>query len=177
MDERINRSASGPPSIPQSRISLPCLLTSPGVWYCVALLVAAAFFVHSLLTAGPVWDEVEEFRKLGLQLSFAGGVLSGATGQTFRSIPGDSAFYGTGTVFLPYVFSYLIDIVWLKGAVHTYEHSYSVLLHILTFLCAIAAAAYTRRLVSLVTEDRDAGLLAGAALLLTPFWTGYGFFD
>ncbi len=141
------------------------------------MLVAAAFFVHSLLTAGPVWDEVEEFRKLGQQLSFAGGVLSGATGQTFHSIPGDAAFYGTGTVFLPYVFSYLIDIVWLKGAVHTYEHSYSLLLHILTFLCAIAAAAYTRRLVSLVTEDRDAGLLAGAALLLTPFWTGYGFFD
>ena len=103
--------------------------------------------------------------------------MSGATGQTFHSLPGDSAFYGAGTVFLPYVVSRLIDIVWLKQAAHTYEHSYSVLLHVLTFLCAIAAAAYTRRLVSLVTGDRDAGFLAGTMLLLTPFWIGYGFFD
>ena len=141
------------------------------------MLVAAAFFVHSLLSAGPIWDEVEEFRKFGEQLSFAKGVLSGAAALTFHAIPGDSAFYGMGSVFLPYALSYLIDIVWLKETVHSYEHSYSVLLHIQTFLCAIAAAAYTRRLVSLVTDDRDAGALAGTALLLTPFWTGYGFFD
>ena len=71
----------------------------------------------------------------------------------------------------------MIDLLWLKEPVHIYEHSYTVLLHILTFLCAIVAAAYTRKLVDLVTGDRDAGFLAGAMLLLTPFWTGYGFFD
>jgi len=161
MDERINRSASEPFSISQSRFSRMRLLTSPTVWYRAAMLVAVAFFVHSLLSAGPVWDETEEFLKLRAQLSFAGDILSGATGGTFHSLPGDSAYYGAGTVFLPYVLSYLIDNVWLKEAVHTYEHSYSVLLHILTFLYAIAAAAYTRRLVSLVTGDRDAGFLAG----------------
>jgi len=177
MLERINRSASEPFSISQIRFSPPRLLTSPAVWYRAALLLAAALFVHSLLSAGPVWDETEEFRKLGEQLSFVRNILSGATGLTFHSLPNDSAYYGLGSVFVPYVLSYLIDIVWLKQAVHTYEHSYSVFLHILTFACAIAAAAYTRRLVSVVTGDRDAGFLAGSALLLIPFWTGYGFFD
>jgi hypothetical protein len=141
------------------------------------MLLAAALFAHSLLRAGPVWDEVEEFGKLSAQLSFAGNVLSGAPGLTFHSLFGDSAYYGAGTVFLPYVLSYLIDIVWMKLPAHTYGHSYSILLHVLTFLCAIAAAAYTRRLVSLVTGDRDAGFLAGATLLLIPYWIGYGFFD
>ena len=149
MDQRINRSASEPHSISQSRFSLTRLLTSPAVWYRAAMLVATALFVHSLLSGGPAWDEPEEFGKLRVQLSFAADIFSGATGRTFRSLPGDSAFYGAGTVFLPYAFSYLIDIVWLKEAVH----------------------------ISLVTADRDAGFLAGATLLLTPFWIGYGFFD
>jgi hypothetical protein len=177
MDDGINRSIAEPLLVSPGRLSLPRMLANPSVWYRAAMLVAVALFVHSLLSAGPVWDEADEFEKLRTQLSFAGDILSGATGRTFRSLPGDSAFYGAGTVFIPYVLSYLIDIVWQKETVHAYEHSYSVLLHALTFLCAIAAAAYTRRLVSLVTGDRDAGFLAGAMLLLTPFWIGYGFFD
>lgn len=153
-----------------TKFSLPTLA------YRLALLVAVAFFCHSLLTAGPVWDEPEEFAKLGEQLSFALSVLSGATGQTFHALPGDHAFYGVGTTLPPYTLSYLVDVVWLKR-LHTYDHSYSTILHILTFLFAIAAASYTRRLVSLVTDDREAGLLAGAMLLFTPFWIGNGFFD
>lgn len=153
------------------------LLTDPLVWYWAAMVMAASVFLHSLLTAGPVWDETEEFGKLKLQLSFARSVLSGASGPSFHSLPGDSAYYGVGTVLPPYVLSYLIEIVLLKRPVLTYEDSYSVLLHSLTFLCMIAAIIYTRRLVSLVTGNRDVGLLAGAVLLLTPFWIGYGFFD
>jgi hypothetical protein len=101
MHERTNRPASEPFSISQGRFSPPRLLTNPAVWYRAAMLLAVALFVHSLLSAGPVWDEVEEFTKLSAQLSFAGNVLSGATGLTFHSLLGDYAYYGAGTVFFP----------------------------------------------------------------------------
>jgi hypothetical protein len=177
MEDGINRSVAEPPLVSPVRFSLTRMLTSPGVWYWAALVLSAAFFIQSLLSTGPIWDEVDEFRKLRLQLVYAGDVLSGAAGLSFHLLPSDTAFYGVGSVALPYYLSHRIDILWLKETVHSYQHSYSVLLHILTFLCAIAAADYTRRLVSLVTEDRDTGFLAGAMLLLTPFWIGYGFFD
>ena len=161
MDDGINRATFKSLSISRIRILLSHWLTSPTVWYLAAILFAAACFVGSLLGAGPAWDEIDEFDKLRAQFSFARGIFSGATGLTFHSLPGDFAYYGMGTIFFPYVLSYLIDILWMKQAVHQYHHSYSVLLHALTFLCAIAAAAFTRRLVSLVTADRDAGLPGG----------------
>src|SRR5581483_5705919 len=153
------------------------LLTNPAFWYAAAIVIATCFFLHSLLSAGPVWDEREEFIKLKAQLDFARDVLSGKTGMTFHSLPADYAYYGIGSVLPPYVLSYLIDIVWLKKSVHSYENSYSILLHLLTFFCAIAGVEYTRRLVSLVSGSREAGFMAGAALALTPIWTGYAFFD
>jgi hypothetical protein len=156
---------------------MPRLLTSPAAWYVAAIIVVACFFLDSLLSAGPVWDELEEFVKLKAQLDFATDILSGKTGMTFHSLPGDYAYYGIGSVLPPYVLSYLIDIVWLKKSVHSYENSYSLLLHVLTFLFAIAAVEFTRRLVSLVSGSREAGYLAGATLVLIPFWTGYAFFD
>jgi hypothetical protein len=141
------------------------------------MLIAAGPFLNSLLSAGPVWEEPDEFGKLTEQLAFARDVLLGSSDRTFRSIPGDRAFYGIGTVLPAYALSYLIDIVWLKGAAHTFERSYSLLLHLLTFLCAIAGVHYTRRLVGQATRERETSFLAGTALLVTPFWIGYGFFD
>ena len=82
-----------------------------------------------------------------------------------------------GAVLIPYVLSHLIDITWLKQTAHTYEHSYSIILHVLAFVCAIAAVDYTRRLVSLVTGRAETGFLAGIALVVTPAWIGYAFFD
>jgi hypothetical protein len=166
-----------PRSKPGVRHRLPPLLADPAVWYWAAMLLATCLFLHSLLTAGPVWDEPEEFAKLKSQLEFAANFLSGNTDLSFRFLPGDSAYYGAGTVLIPYALSYLIDIVWLRRPVHSYDHSYSVFLHILTFLCAIVAVVYVRRLVVLVTGNRDVGIFAGLTLLLTPFWIGYGFFD
>src|ERR1700712_77190 len=177
MEDEINRATFGSRSIVRIRLFLSRWLTSPTVWYRTAILFAASCFVCSLLSAGPAWDEIDEFDKLTAQFSFASSIFSGASGLTFHSLPGDTAYYGMGTIFIPYVLSYLIDILWLKQAVHQYDHSYSVLLHVLTFLGAIAAAAFTRRLVSLLTADRDTGLLAGTMLLLIPYWTGSGFFD
>lgn len=168
---------AGPLSRAAIRYGLLPRLTDPAGWYRAAMIIAACLFVHSLLAAGPAWDEPEEFGKLKSQLTFAADVLSGKRDLTFRSLPADSAYYGTGTVLIPYALSYLIEIGWLKRPVHNYEHSYSLILHFLTFLCSIAAVAYTRRLVASVTESRDVGLFAGLALLLTPFWIGYGFFD
>ena len=141
------------------------------------MLIAAGLFVNSLLTAGPIWDEPDEFSKLTEQLAFARDVLLGSGDRTFRSIPGDRAFYGIGTVLPAYALSYLIDIVWLKGIAHTFERSCSLLLHLITFLCAIAGVHYTRCLVGLATRERETPFLAGTALLVTPFWIGYGFFD
>jgi hypothetical protein len=141
------------------------------------MFLSACLFIHSLWAAGPAWDEPEEFGKLKAQLSFVANILSGQSDLTFRSLPGDSAYYAVGTTLIPYTLSYLIDIVWLKRPVHTYEHSYSVLLHFVTFFCAIAAVVYARRLVSLVTGNREVGVFAGLTLLVTPFWIGYGFFD
>jgi hypothetical protein len=161
----------------QRRSSITRTLTSPILWYWTCMLIAAGLFVNSLLTAGPIWDEPDEFGKLTEQLAFAKDVLFGSSDRTFRSIPGDHAFYGVGTVLPAYALSYLIDIVWLKGIAHTFERSYSLLLHITTFLCAIAGVHYTRRLVGLVTREQETSFLAGAALLVTPFWIGYGFFD
>jgi hypothetical protein len=141
------------------------------------MLIVVGLFVNSMLSAGPIWDEPDEFGKLTEQLAFARDVLLGSSDRTFRSIPGDRAFYGIGTLLPAYALSYLIDIVWLKGIAHTFERSYSLLLHITTFLCAIAGVHYTRRLVGLATRERDTSFLAGTALLVTPFWIGYGFFD
>jgi hypothetical protein len=152
-------------------------LTSPIFWYWTCMLIAAGLFLNSLFSGGPTWDEPDEFGKLTEQLSFARDVLLGSSDRTFRSIPGDRAFYGIGTVLPAYALSYLIDIVWFKGMAHTFERSYSLLLHITTFLCAIAGVHYTRRLVALATREQETSFLAGTALLVTPFWIGYGFFD
>jgi hypothetical protein len=65
----------------------------------------------------------DEFGKLTEQLAFARDVLFGSSDRTFRSIPGDRAFYGAGTLLPAYALSYLIDIVWLKGVAHTFERS------------------------------------------------------
>lgn len=164
-------------SSPGLRSEIPRWLTSPAGWYVAAMMVTACFFLDSLLRAGPVWDEREEFVKLIAQLDFARDILSGKAGMTFHSLPADYAYYGIGSVLPPYLLSYLIDIVWLKKSVHSYENSYSILLHLLTFFCAIAAVEYTRLFVSLVSGSREAGFMAGAALALTPIWTGYAFFD
>src|SRR5262249_19780800 len=102
------------------------ILTNPAFWYWAGILIAVSLFLNSIVSGGPVWDEPFEFDKLNLQLSFARDVLFGSTDWTFRSFPGDSAFYGIGTVFPAYVLSYLIDIMWLNGTTHTWEHSYSL---------------------------------------------------
>ena len=152
-------------------------LADAEVWYWVAILLATCLFVQSLFAAGPAWDEPEEFAKLQAQLAFAAQFLSGNSGLSFHSLQGDYAYYGLGSVFIPYALSYIVDIVWLKQPVHTYAHSYSVFLHILTFSCAIVTVVYVRQIVVLITGNRDVGIFAGLMLLLTPFWIGYGFID
>jgi hypothetical protein len=168
---------ASPTSKMDRRNRLLFLLADPVIWYWAAILLTTCLFLHSLFVAGPAWDEPEEFAKLKSQLLFAGTFLTGKTDLSFRSLPGDYAYYGVGSVLIPYALSHLVDILWLKQPVHSYAHSYSVFLHIQTFVCAIGAVVYVRRLVALVTENRDIGLLAGLTLLLTPFWIGYGFID
>jgi len=153
------------------------VLADAEVWYWAAVLLATSLFLNSLFTAGSAWDESEEFGKLQAQLAFAAKFLSGSSNLGFRSLPNDSAYYGLGSVLIPYALSYFVDMVWLRRAVHSYEHSYWVFLHILTFLCMIGAVIYTRRLVALVSGSRDVGIFSGLTLLLTPFWIGYGFID
>lgn len=157
--------------------SLPHALTNPAAWYWSAMLLASVLFIHSTLTGGPTWDELLDFGKLAHQLSFARDAWSGGTGRSFHSMPGDAPYYGIGTVLLPYAASYLIDVAWLKEAIHGFDRIYSVLLHLVTFLCAIVAVSYVRRLVLLATGKAETAFLAGVALLTTPFWLGYGFFD
>lgn len=164
------------PSVHWARREL-CSLASAAVWYRAAMLLAVCLFLHSLFAAGPAWDEAEEFAKLQAQLSFATKVLSGSSDLGFRSLPNDSAYYGVGAVLIPYALSYLVDVVCLRLPVHNYAHSYSIFLHLLTFLCMIVAVIYTRRLVELLTGSRDVSVFAGLTLLLTPFWIGYGFID
>lgn len=159
------------------RYRLSFLLADPEIWYWVALLLTICLFVHSLFVAGPAWDEPEEFGKLQAQLAFAQKFLSESNSRSFSSLPNDSAYYGVGSVLIPYALSYLVDVVWLRYPVHSYEHSYSVFLHLTSFLCMLAAVVYTRRLVALITKNREVGFLAGLTLLLTPFWMGYGFID
>ena len=89
----------------QRRSSIAHTLTSPIFWYWTCMLIAAGLFVNSLLTAGPIWDEPDEFGKLTEQLAFARDVLFGSTNRTFRSIPGDRAFYGIGTLTPAYALS------------------------------------------------------------------------
>src|ERR1700712_5144869 len=129
MDDGINRGAIESLWISRVRILLPRWLASRTIWYRAAVVFAAACFVGSLLSAGPAWDEIDEFDKLSAPFAFARGIFLRAKGLTFHSLPGDTAYYGMGTIFFPYVLSYLIDIVWLKKAVHQYYHSYSMLLH------------------------------------------------
>jgi hypothetical protein len=164
-------------STPGIRSRLVSILTDPVAWYWAAVVLTTGLFFHSLFAGGHVWDEREEFVKLKSQLAFAKDFLSGRPGLSFRSLHGDYAFYGIGAVVVPYVLSFLVEIVWLRQPVHSYEHSYSAFLHSLTFLCAIVTVAYVRRFVTLVTGNRDVGALAGLTLLLTPFWIGYGFID
>src|SRR5215216_7322700 len=91
-----------PPSRLGVRHRLPPLLADPAVWYWAAMFLATCLFLHSLLTTGPAWDEPEEFAKLKSQLGFAANLLSGNTDLSFRSLPGDYAYYGAGTVLIPY---------------------------------------------------------------------------
>jgi hypothetical protein len=118
------------------------------------MLIVVSLFLNSILSGGLIWDEPSEFDKVKTQLEFARDVLFGTTNWTFRSFPSDYAFYGIGAVLPAYALSYLIDIVWLNGAAHTFDRSYSPLLHLITFLCAIAGVGYTRRLVCLATGER-----------------------
>lgn len=171
------RSEGTKPSGQPIRYRFPFLLADAEVWYWAAMLLATCLFLHSLFAAGPAWDESDEFAKLQAQLAFAANFLSGSSNLGFRSLPNDSAYYGVGSVLIPYALSYLVDVVWLKLPIHSYVHSYSVFLHTLTFLCMIVAVVFTRRLVNLVTGNRDLGIFAGLTLLLTPFWIGYGFID
>src|SRR5262249_42455821 len=116
--------------------------TSPILWYWTIMLIATILFLCSIPSGGPIWDEPLDFSSVDRQISFAGNVLFGSTDWTFRSFPFGYAFYGIGTLFPAYVFSYLIDTVWLNGATHTFERSFSLLLHFITFLCAIAGVTY-----------------------------------
>jgi hypothetical protein len=150
---------------------------SPIFWYWTSMLIVASLFLNSVLSGGLTWDEPYEFDKVKTQLEFARDVLFNSTNWTFHSFPDDHAFYGIGAVLPAYALSYLIDIVWLNGAAHTFDRSYSPLLHLITFLCAIAGVGYTRRLVCLATGEREASYLSGITLLVTPFWIGYAFFD
>jgi hypothetical protein len=141
------------------------------------MLIAASLFLNSMLSGGPIWDEPADFNIVKVQISFARDVLFGSSDSTFRSFPSNQIFYGIGTLFPAYEFSYLIDTGWLNVSTHTFERSYSLLLHLIAFLCAVAAVSYTRGLVYLVTGEFETSFLAGITLLVTPFWIGYGFFD
>jgi hypothetical protein len=81
------------------------MLISPIFRYWICLLIAFGLFLNSLMSGGPVWDEPDEFSKLTEQLAFARDVLFGSTNRTFRSIPGDRAFYGIGTLTPAYALS------------------------------------------------------------------------
>jgi hypothetical protein len=151
--------------------------TSAIFWYWACLLIALGFFLSSIWSGGTTWDEPLDFDGVKEQLSLARDVLFASSNRTFSSIPEDYAFYGIGTTLPAYTFSYLIDIVWLNGAAHTFDRTFSLLLHFIAFACAIAGVSYTRRLVCLATGERETSFLAGITLLVTPFWIGYGFFD
>src|SRR5262245_14642129 len=112
----------------QKRVWTLRILTSPIFWYLTSMTIAASLLLNSILSGGLIWDEPLDFSKVKRQISFAREVLLGSTDWTFRSFPLDFAFYGIGTTFPAYVFSYLIDIVWLNGATHTFERSHSLLL-------------------------------------------------
>ena len=161
---------------PTSVFSTLRIPKAPSFWYRAGLVIATGLFINSILTGGLVWDEPNEFDKLAFQLSFARDVLAGSTDRTFRAFPFDWAFYGVGSALPAYALSYLID-GWLTRVPHTFDHSYSLLLHVISFLCMIAGVSYTRRLVYLATGERETAFLAGIVLLVTPFWVGYGFFD
>jgi hypothetical protein len=150
--------------------------TSVGYWYLAFLLIAWGLFLSSTLIGSVTWDEPIDFDIVTQQLLFVRDTLFGSSSRTFSSFTLDYAFYGIGTLLPAYVFSYLIDVV-LNGAKETLGRSFSPPLHFLAFACAIAGVSYTRRLVCLVTGERETSLLAGIALLVTPFWVGYGFFD
>ena len=91
-------------ALTQQRFLTLRTLTSPSFWYWTIMLFAAGLFLNSLLSGGLIWDEPNEFEKVRQQLLFARDVLFGSTNWTFRSFPGDNAFYGIGTVLPAYVF-------------------------------------------------------------------------
>ena len=153
-----------------------CAIKHPVFWYWACILIISGLFLSSTFTGGATWDQPTDFGGLQRQLSFAHDILFGSTNSTFLSLRA-AAFYGIGTVLPAYAFSYLIDIVWLNRAAQTFDHTYLLLLHLITFVCAIAGVSYTRRLVCLATGERETSFLAGITLLVMPSWIGYGFFD
>ncbi len=153
-----------------------CAIKRPVFWYWACILIISGLFLSSTFTGGATWDESSDFAGLQKQLSFVHDVLSGSTNQTFLSLRG-AAFYGIGTTLPAYAVSYLIDIVWLNRAAQAFDHTYSLLLHLIAFVCAIAGVGYTRRLVCLATGERETSFLAAITLLVMPSWIGYGFFD
>jgi hypothetical protein len=133
-------------------------------------------FLNSISSGGPTLDESTHFGTVTAQLSFARDALSGS-GRSFRSIEGDWAFYGIGTLFPAYALSYLIDVKWFGEAAHRFDGTFSLLLHVMAFACAIGGVIYTQKLVRLTRGELKTSFFAGIALLVTPVWIGYGFFD
>jgi len=123
---------------------------------------------------GWTWDERNNFGRVEKQLDFASKVLSGV-GDDFRSI-GSKAYKGLGTTFPAYAASYLIDVFWL-GQKRPSFMTFSRFLHLSAFICALGAAWYAGRLVYLGTGQRETSILAAVALLVTPVWIGYSFFN
>jgi len=145
-------------------------------WWWACVLILCGLFLDSTLSGGLTWDERTHFAGTSSQLLFAKNVLFGPGDQTFRSIPWAWAFYGIGTLLPSRVLSYVIDTIWFSQK-NTFDKSFSLILHFTAFVCAVAASWYTGRLVYLATGQRGTSILAALALLVTPVWVGYGFFD
>jgi hypothetical protein len=145
-------------------------------WWWACVLILCGLFLESTLSGGLTWDENVHFWGVNSQWEFASNVLFGPGDQTFRSIPLDWAFYGLGTLLPVRVLSYVIDTIWFSQK-NTFDKSFSLILHFSAFVCAVAASWYTGRLVHLATGQRGTSILAALALLVTPVWVGYGFFD
>jgi hypothetical protein len=151
----------------------PCETT---FWWWACVLILCGLFLESTLSGGLTSDEYVHFNGVSKQWEFARNVLFGPGDQTFRSIPEDWGFYGLGTSLPARVLSRVIDTIWLSQK-NTFDKSFSLILHFTAFVCAVAASWYTGRLVHLATDQRGTGILAALALLVTPVWVGYGFFD
>jgi hypothetical protein len=156
-----------------------CLSTKTTRWWWACVLILCGLFLDSIQSGGLTFDEALHFYGVNRQWVFASNVLFGLGDQTFTSLTFDfmpTFFYGIGTLLPASALSYLIDTVWF-GQKNTFDKSFSLILHFTAFASAVAASWYTGRLVHITTGQRNTAVVAALALLVTPVWIGYGFFD